>query len=250
MDHSEAVQLRATEKYLLGELPTDQREPFEEHFFECTECAQDVKAAAVLIDNARAVLRVTSNPGQEFQAARQRAWWEWLQPAWGLAAAALVLAVIAYQNLVTIPHLKSEMAATTTPQALTSFNLATAGSRGAIGSQPVAPAGKPFSFYIDIPASDSFAYYRAAVETESGGRKFVVPVSREQAKDPVQILLPANTLSPGNYVLVIRGVGQPPASDTHVGQPSAGQAHVGQPTSAANEGTEVARYPFAVQHQQ
>ena len=81
------------------------------------------------------------------------------------------------------------------------------------------PAGKPSSFYIDIPASDSFAYYSAAVETDSGGRKFAVPVSREQAKDPVQILLPANTLTPGNYVLVVRGVGQ---------------ASAGQPTSAAN----------------
>lgn len=234
MDHSEAVQLRATEKYLLGELPTDQREAFEEHFFECTECAQDVKAAAVLIDNARAVLRETPAPaseapvrGKDFQAAHQKNWWGRLQPAWGFAAAALVLAVVAYQNLVTIPHLKTEMAAATTPQALTSFNLTTSGSRGATGSPPTVPAEKPFSFYIDIPASDSFAYYSAAVETESGGRKFVVPVSREQAKDPVQILLPANTLSPGNYVLVIRGVGQaiPPVGT----------------------GTELARYPFTVQ---
>src|ERR1700756_1194670 len=103
MDHSEAVQLRATEKYLLGDLPTDQREAFEDHFFECTECAQDVKAAAVLIDNARAVLHETPAPaseapvrGKDFQAAHQKNWWGRLQPAWGLAAAALVLAVVAY----------------------------------------------------------------------------------------------------------------------------------------------------------
>ena len=239
MDHSEAVQLRATEKYLLGDLPTDQREAFEEHFFECTECAQDVKAAAVLIDNARAVLREAPVPARHFEPARQKSWLGWFQPAWGLAAAAAILAVVGYQNLVTIPHLKTEMAAATTPQALTSFNLTTAGSRGAMESQPMVPAGKPFSFYIDIPASDSFAYYSAAVETDSGGRKFAVPVSREQAKDPVQILLPANTLTPGNYVLVVRGVGQATSS--------ASETHVGQPTSAANVGTEIARYSFSVQ---
>ena len=111
MDHSEAVQLRATEKYLLGDLPTDQREAFEDHFFECTECAQDVKATAVLIDNARSVLREAPVPARELQPARQKAWWGWLQPAWGLAAAAAILAVVGYQNLVTIPHLKTEMAA-------------------------------------------------------------------------------------------------------------------------------------------
>jgi Putative zinc-finger len=236
MDHSEAVQLGATAKYLLGELPPDQREAFEEHFFDCKECAEDVRIAAVLVDNARSALREAPVPGQDFQASRQRIWWGW--PAWGLAAAALLLAFIGYQNLITIPHLKTEMAAATTPQALTSFNLTTAGSRSATGSQPLVPAGKPFSFYIDIPASDSFAYYSAAVETESGGRKFAVPVSREQAKESVQILLPANTLTPGNYVLVVHGVG--------VGQ-AIPPVSVGQPTSAANEGTEVARYPFAVQ---
>ena len=132
MDHSEAVQLRATEKYLLGDLPTDQREAFEDHFFACTECAQDVKTAAVFIDNARAALREAPVPARQFQPARQKSWWGWLQPAWGLAAAAAILAVVGYQNLVTIPHLKTEMAAATTPQALTSFNLTTAGSRGAM----------------------------------------------------------------------------------------------------------------------
>jgi hypothetical protein len=246
MDHSEAVQLRATEKYLLGELPTDQREAFEEHFFECTECAQDVKAAAVLVDNARAVLREAPVRGKDFQAAHQKNWWGWLQPTWGLAAAALVLAVVGYQNLVTIPHLKTEMAAATTPQALTSFNLRTAGSRGATGSQPIVPAEKPFSFYIDIPASDSFAYYSAAVETDSGARKFTVPVSRELTKESVQILLPANSLSPGNYVLVIRGVERaiPPVG---LGEPSSA---VGRSAGQANPlvtSAEIARYPFSVQ---
>ncbi len=238
MDHSEAVQLKATEKYLLGELPTDQREAFEEHFFACTECAHDVKTAAVLIDNARSVLRDVPAPARELQPVHQKAWWGWFQPAWGLAAAAAILAGVAYQNLVTIPRLKTEMAAATTPQALTSFNLTTAGSRGAMESQLMVPAGKPFSFYIDIPASDSFAYYSAAVETDSGGRKFAVPVSREQAKDPVQILLPANTLTPGNYVLVVVGQAISPVS---------GQPTVGQVIPPVGTGTEIARYPFTVQ---
>jgi len=225
MNHSEAVELLATEKYLLGELPSDQREAFEEHFFECRECADDVRTAAILIDNARSALREAPVPQRRFEPARQKSWWGWLQPAWGLAAAAAILAVVGYQNLVTIPHLKTEMAAATIPQALTSFNLTTSGSRSAIGPQLTVPGDKPFSFYIDIPASDSFAYYSAAVETESGARKFAVPVSREQAKESVQILLPAKTLLPGNYVLVVRG----------------------QASSSPGPGTEIARYPFSVQ---
>ncbi len=57
MDHNEALRLHAVEKYVLGELPPSLRDEFEEHLFECQECAQDVKAAAEFVDNVRAVLR-------------------------------------------------------------------------------------------------------------------------------------------------------------------------------------------------
>jgi anti-sigma factor RsiW len=57
MDHNEALRLRAVEKYVLGELPPSLRDQFEEHFFECQECALDVKTTAGFVDNARAVWR-------------------------------------------------------------------------------------------------------------------------------------------------------------------------------------------------
>ena len=53
MDHSQALRLHAAEKYLLGELAPEVREQFEEHYFECEECANDVKAGAAFIDCAR-----------------------------------------------------------------------------------------------------------------------------------------------------------------------------------------------------
>ena len=56
MDHNEAVRIQATEKYVLGELSPPLRDEFEEHFFECQECALDVKAAAGFVDNARVAL--------------------------------------------------------------------------------------------------------------------------------------------------------------------------------------------------
>jgi anti-sigma factor RsiW len=57
MDHGEAIRLGATEKYVLGELPQSLRDDFEEHYFECQECALDLKAAEAFVDNAREVLR-------------------------------------------------------------------------------------------------------------------------------------------------------------------------------------------------
>ena len=56
MDHSESIRLMAAEKYLLGELTPDLQEKFEEHFFECQECALDVRAGAALVEHSKVVL--------------------------------------------------------------------------------------------------------------------------------------------------------------------------------------------------
>src|SRR5713226_5400559 len=57
MDHETAVQLKATERYYLGELTGEDREGFEEHYFMCPECAEDVRALTVFAANAKAVFR-------------------------------------------------------------------------------------------------------------------------------------------------------------------------------------------------
>src|SRR5580704_6048204 len=56
MDHSESIRLMAAEKYLLGELAPELREQFEEHFFDCQECALDVRAGAALVEHSKVVL--------------------------------------------------------------------------------------------------------------------------------------------------------------------------------------------------
>ncbi len=48
MDHNEAIQLQAAVKYVLGELSPVQRDDYEEHYFDCAECAIDIKALAKL----------------------------------------------------------------------------------------------------------------------------------------------------------------------------------------------------------
>ena len=57
MDHSEAVRLQAAEKYLLGELPEAQREEYEEHYFDCQLCAEEIKATVAFMESTRDVIR-------------------------------------------------------------------------------------------------------------------------------------------------------------------------------------------------
>ncbi len=56
MEHTQAIQLKAAERYVLGELPRDLREQYEEHFFSCVECAEEVNLAAAFVENSRAAM--------------------------------------------------------------------------------------------------------------------------------------------------------------------------------------------------
>lgn len=56
MTHFEAIEGRLAEGYLLGELTAEQREQYEEHYFGCSECAEEIRWGAMFLANARRVL--------------------------------------------------------------------------------------------------------------------------------------------------------------------------------------------------
>ena len=79
MNHDEAIRLKAAEKYLLGELNAELRDQYEDHYFGCAECAQEVRTGAVFIDNARDVLGsgsvAVADLGAKHQPVRSGGWW-------------------------------------------------------------------------------------------------------------------------------------------------------------------------------
>jgi hypothetical protein len=230
MEHSEAIRLKAAEQYLLGELKGDLREQYEEHFFSCVECSEEVKAGAAFIDNARDILGTQENPALTAApgGTRARDWFAILaRPAWAVPAMAILLLTIAYQNTVLIPHMKTALSQATAPQTLPSFSLITENSRGGAPLAITVPSNKAFSLYLDIPPQGDFPVYRCEVESESGTPEFSLTVSREEAKEAVELLIPPFRLGQGNHVLIVRG-------DDGTGRGS------------GPGGTEVARYPFTL----
>jgi hypothetical protein len=231
MDHAEALKTKATEKYFLGELTPQQREAYENHYFDCHECAADVKSTALLMDNAREIFR--TELAAQASRARERSqsvgWFGWMRPAYAMAAVALLVLVVGYQNLVTIPNAKRRgMEAAVQP--LTSYSLVTSGSRGGNDLAFKVAPNAPFGLYVDIPANQKYSAYAADIQTESGDSRFHVRVTAEQAKETVQLLIPASVLASGRYNLVIRGV-------TNA-------------TDQTGAGEEIARYPFSLQYNQ
>jgi len=226
MDHSEAIRIGAAERYLLGELSPDLREQYEEHFFGCMECAQDVRAGAMFVDGARDILSHERDyaPARVAPKEPSRSWWApFFRPVVLAPAMALLILFAAYQNIVVIPGMSRALSESTTPQTIQSFSLASANSRAGGSFSINTPQNKPFSVFVDIPTDNQFAFYTCDLETESGTLIVSSKVSPDQAKESVQMLIPSAHLAAGKYVLVIRG------------HRSAGEAS-----------SEVTRYPFAL----
>jgi hypothetical protein len=237
MEHLQAIQLKAAERYVLGELPSDLREQYEEHFFSCVECAEELNLAAAFVENSRAALGsepVMPPVGLPVGVAQRPAAGGWfgafLRPSIAVPVFAALLLLVAYQTFLVIPHLKGKTPSmrelASAPQALASFSLITADSRG---GEPltvtVAPA-QPFSLYFDIPPVGNYSSYICDLHNAAGQAEFSLKISAEQAKNAVQLLIPSSNLGAGKHVLVVRGFGA---------QQSAGDG-----------GTEVARYPFTL----
>src|SRR5262249_23938899 len=61
MSHDQAVSTKAAERYLLGELNPGEREAFEGHYFDCTDCFEQIEMGSQFLGRARDVL--DSGPG-------------------------------------------------------------------------------------------------------------------------------------------------------------------------------------------
>ena len=113
MQHTEADQTLAVERYLLGDMTSSEMEQLEEHLFLCPECADSVKTGAMFVENARAVFKepaMQAGPELIRQPVRSkpRSWWKiFMAPAFAAALAALVLHQSAYIADVTAAGLRS-----------------------------------------------------------------------------------------------------------------------------------------------
>jgi anti-sigma factor RsiW len=205
MDHSQAIETQAAERYLLGELSASEAEDFEQHYFECTDCAEAVESGGAFIANARAVLGRPSRPAPASPPVPRTPFrFLFLQPQWAFAlasAAAVAFAGIAlYQGAIVIPRLEHLLE---NPVILPAIQLAGA-SRGEAAPMRV-PRRAPFvPLSADIPPDVRSSQYRCVL-TRAGQNVFTVTGPAPAGAQPITVLVPAAKLSSGDYELTIFG---------------------------------------------
>jgi hypothetical protein len=222
MNHLEAVKLQAAEKYVLGELPPDLREQYEEHYFECVECAEELKATLAFVSAAREVVREEPPPVSEVQkekAPRSR-WAAWFRAAIFVPAMAALVLAVGYYSFSLRPRVGEVTAPGQVLDSSPSFGLR-GGDRLENEKTVLQVRGnESFQLHFDfVPAQDhNFAFYTGELLDKSSRVLLEFDIPRDRMNKEVNLVVPAGLLRPGDYTLAVFGRDASSSAKTAVGK--------------------------------
>ncbi|NOT87473.1 MAG: hypothetical protein HOP03_04750 [Lysobacter sp.] len=200
MDHATAMRKAIAESYALDELSEEERSEFEEHFFTCPECAEDVRSLATFIGDIRNALGKRSM-GRRLTGAARRLRLLILPIA---AATVLLLGAAVYQTVVTVPQLRQDLARAQALQATSWHFLSVARSDPAeirVGAQQ-----RMIGLRLSRTGYESPTRYRVDVRDAEGAQVLSSFVAAPAAGDELQLLLPVSGLGSGRYAVELSGI--------------------------------------------
>lgn len=207
MNHQQALEQHATERYLLREMSAEQRHAFEEHYLECAECLEAVTFGTEFLEAGRQVAQEMTQ--REANAVRVASWRERLMPffsGWLRPASALVFAVlicsVAYQGI-QIHQFKNEQTAKVARPEFRSVLTGIAHGAGEANLVEV-PRNAVVSLGIEYNRSGDYVSYRAQVQNEAGSIRQSIDLPEVPGDMANVALLPGN-LNEGEYTLIILG---------------------------------------------
>ncbi len=209
MDHETAVQLQASERYVLGDLPAAERNEFEDHLADCSRCMRDLALADVFAANATAVFQDEATG----KVAERRGWFDFLRP-WATQTLAfsgalnLILAVAAgYSVLHVVPSFESRLRQFERPGISETF-VVRPQTRGA-SQVYTAPRSRPFAvFNFDLPQHYQRYAYSLTPSSQTSPRSSSDLAVAANA-DTLQLTVPTASLPAGDYTLALTGSNGP-----------------------------------------
>ena len=209
ISHGEAVQQQMAERYVLRELPEEQREAFEAHYFDCNECFRDVKLAAEFLHHTHVVL-----PPEKEKSGLARLTADLWRPAPALATALLVFAlgVNVYQRqkieALKAPRAESRYFLSGQARGDETASLDRTAERGGGGPEPrliTVPREVPVSVEVEVQRDSTFRSYEAHILDSFDKLRYSVPLALGPDDISASIVLPPGSLPEGRYSLVVVG---------------------------------------------
>jgi len=201
MDHETAVRTGAAERYFLGYLTGQDRDSYEEHYFMCPECAEDLRTLSVFAANAKAVFRGENAAAPAVHAGV-------LSSGWALPLSAalnfVLLLAVGYGLLKVRPETRRELAEARAPQFVQQVTVL-GPSRGDGAARDISPRTQRivFSFYLTRP----FRNLGYEVKDESGAVRLrqILPTPPKEDSDETHLSLSTAGLEPGAYEISLWG---------------------------------------------
>jgi hypothetical protein len=198
MDHATATDSQATERYLLGELSAAEADAFEDHYFDCAECADDLRVGVQVMSGGRGLAREAPREtvAPVVPIAEHRARCSWV-PA--VAAAALMLAI-------TAPVIVKQQRDASAPVfEVADRKVYLTGASRAESAEPVETidGDRKTAISVDVPANAAYSRYEVRL-LEPDGSVLARPFTPDPNGEP--LLLTVRGLDAGSHELVIVGI--------------------------------------------
>lgn len=216
MDHEAVVREKMTERYLLNELDPGLRDEFEDHYFDCPECARDICAGSQFVQHTKFILGESTDPVSERSSHASQtenperfAWLPaglrsiWFRPIWTVPALALLLIVIGYQNLVTYPQLRGQP---NQPRVLPWAAVAVGTWGAGPGSSLSVRQGAGFLLIVRIPPDGAYSHYQADLYNPQGRLECSTSIPANAGQDQWPVQFPGASRESGIYKLSVHGV--------------------------------------------
>ncbi|HEY2914982.1 MAG TPA: zf-HC2 domain-containing protein [Candidatus Angelobacter sp.] len=197
INHDEAVKDLMAERYLLGELNAVDREAYELHLFSCDACFEQVKVGTEFVTHLR---HIGTEPSQDL-------------PLPGflsrfIASARQPVTMAAFTLLICVAGISINqqrmISGLRRAQVTPSFFLSDGARAGGVKTL-VIPRNTRFDLSIQLLQSGDFNFYQGQIVDQSGRLKSSFPISPEQTKDTIHLLLDSSVLGPGSYSIVVDG---------------------------------------------
>ena len=203
MNHQEAENTKAIERYLLREMTNEERIAFEDHYLDCAECLEAVTFGADFLDSGH---ELAEEKGRQHSVALP--WYSrifsgsgvspMLRPAPAIAlTAAVALAVFSAYQQKRITNQQNLIADLKAPSQ--EFRYVVSGAQRRGSNAIVLSRNERLSLLINFVPKHEFTSYRAEITGPGLPTGYSVPVAVTEQDYSVMVSLPAAVLTGGDY---------------------------------------------------
>ncbi len=203
IDHQQAVNNMMAERYLLGELNQGEREAFEEHFFGCSECFDQVKAGTEFISSLREIGpgEITPVPSDQRHGMEQ-----WFRPKSAQVLGVMFLGLASftvYQQVL--------LRQATAPEIVDVYTLHSEARAGS-GTEVVSSRHGNFELHVLFAPDAASASGRVQV-TDEAGREVASVAVRDLHQGELQVRFSTGKFHTGKYLLTVKAIDQGSGSE-------------------------------------